>query len=120
MCPPGDTPCGRRADGTYAGEELKQEPITQNDEGGNRDEENKDKRKNLSSRIKNDVGPHDAGDGAAGSERGQGRVVVEDDMREARTDSTNKIEEKIREMAKVIFHVVAEDPEEEHVSGDVQ
>ncbi len=47
-------------------------------------------------------------------------MVVEDDMREAGTDAANKIEEKVWEVAKVVFHVVAEDPEEEHVSCDVQ
>ena len=70
MCPPGDASRGRCADGTYTCEELKQEPVTQNDECGDRDEENKNKREDLSSGIKNDVGPHDAGDGAAGSEGG--------------------------------------------------
>ena len=120
MCPPRDTSRGRRANGAYACEELKQEPVAQNDEGWNRDEENKDKSKDLRSRVKNDVGPHHARDGAAGSERRQGRMVVEDNMRKARTDAADKIEEKVREMAKVVFHVVAEDPEEEHISGDVQ
>ena len=99
---------------------MKQEPVTQNDEGWNRDEENKDKRQDLSSRIKNDVGPHDAGDCAAGSEGGQGRMVVEDNMGEAGADAANEIKEKVGKMAEVVFHVVAEDPEEEHVSGDVQ
>ena len=65
--PPCDTSRGRRADGTYPREELKQEPVSQNNEGWNRNEENKDKRQDLSSRVKHDVGPHDAGDSAAGS-----------------------------------------------------
>ena len=120
MCPPGDTSCGRRADSTYTCKELKQEPVTQNDEGRNGDKENKDEREDLSSWVKNDVGPHDAGDGAAGSEGGQGRMVVEDDMREAGADAANEIEEKVGKMAEVVFHVVAEDPEEEHISSDVQ
>ncbi len=120
MCPPSDASCRRRADGTYTGEELKQEPVTQNDEGRDRDEENKDKRQDLRSRVKNDVGAHDAGDSAAGSEGGQGRMVVEDNMGEAGADAANEIEEKVGKVAEVIFHIVAEDPEEEHVSGDVK
>jgi len=120
VCPPSDASCRRRADCAYTCEELKQEPVTQNDEGRNRDEEDKDKREDLSSRVKNDVSTHDAGDGAAGSEGGQGRMVVEDDMRKAGTDAANKIEEKVGKMAEVVFHVIAEDPEKEHISGDVQ
>ena len=51
---------------------------------------------------------------------GRVRVEVEEDVREARADSADEIEEKVGEVAEVVFHVVAEDPEEEHVTGDVQ
>ena len=113
-------PDGDGADSTYARHELKEEPIAQNDESRDRDEKYKDERQDPSARIKNDVGAHDAGDGATGSERGQSGVEVEEDVRETRANSADEIEEKVREVAEVVFHVVAEDPEEEHVTGYVE
>ena len=44
-------------------------------------------------------------------------MEVEEDVRETRANSADEIEEKVREVAEVVFHVVAEDPEEEHVTG---
>ena len=47
-------------------------------------------------------------------------MEVEKDVGNAGTDTANKIEEQVREVAKVVFYVVSKDPEKEHVSGDVQ
>jgi hypothetical protein len=47
-------------------------------------------------------------------------VEVEDDVRETRTDAASKVEEKVGDVAEVVFDVIAEDPEEEHVTRDVQ
>src|SRR5258708_36646355 len=41
-------------------------------------------------------------------------------MEQARPDSTDQIEEEIRYVPEEIFDIVAEDPEKEHVSGEVQ
>ena len=67
MRPPGDSACGRPTDGSYSCDELQKEPISQNDEGGDRKEENYNQREYPSAGIKNDVGAHDARDGAAGT-----------------------------------------------------
>ena len=47
-------------------------------------------------------------------------MEIEDDVRKAGPDAAGEIEEKIEEVAEVIFDVIAEDPQEEHVAGDVQ
>lgn len=120
MCPDGDASRSGSADGGDTGQELKQEPIAQDDERRDGNEENKDERQNTGAREKNNVGAHDSRDGAAGSERGKSRVKVENDVGEAGADAASEVEEKIGEVAEVVLHVVAEDPKEEHVSGDVQ
>ena len=119
MCPPGDASCGRRTDRANTRQELKQEPIAQNDESRNRYEKDEDQGQNSCSGIKKDISPHDAGDGAAGTERGERRVEIKDNVGEARTNAANEIEQEVGDVAEVIFDVVAENPEEEHVTGDM-
>src|SRR6266566_987012 len=41
-------------------------------------------------------------------------------MQQTRPDPTGEIEEEIRYVPEEIFHIVAEDPEKEHVPGEVQ
>ena len=120
MRPPSDAARGNCPHGAYSRRKLEEEPITQDDEGRNGYEKYEDKRQNPCAWIKNNVGPHDTGDGAAGSECGHSGMVVEEDVRESRAYSADEIKEKVGEMAEVVFHVVAENPEEEHVSGYVQ
>lgn len=120
MCPPGDTSRGRRAHRTDSRQELQQEPIAQNDPGWDRDKKNQNESKYASARVKNDIGSHDPGDGAAGSESGGRRMEVEGDVEESGANPTNEIEKKIRQMAEVVFDIVSKDPEEEHVPRDVQ
>ena len=93
MCPPGDASCGRGADGANTRQELKQEPVAQNDESRNRYEKDEDEGQDSCSRIKKDIGPHDAGDGAAGTERRERRVEIKDDVRETRSNAASQIEQ---------------------------
>lgn len=110
MCPPGDSSSGCSTHGAHTCHELQKEPIAQNDKGWDGQEENHDEGEHPGAGIKNDVGPHDAGDGAAGSEGGNCGMKIEDDVAKTRTDSTNQVEEKIGEVTEVVFHIVAEDP----------
>ena len=119
MRPPGDAASGCRGYGAYSRQELEQEPVTQNDEGRYGYEENKDQSQHPRPRIENDVSPHYAGDGATGPERGKGGVVIKNNVCETRTNAANEIEEEVGEVAEVVFDVVAENPEEEHVSCDM-
>src|SRR5580704_1776257 len=119
VCPPGDAACGRGTDRANTCQELQQEPITQNDESRNRYEKDEDQGEDSRSGIKKDVGPHDAGDGTAGTEGGERRVEIKEDVGETRTNAAKEIEEQVGEVAEVIFHVVAENPEEEHVPGEM-
>jgi len=70
VCPPGDASSSSRADGAYSRHKLQKKPVAQNDEGRNGDEEDKHEGEDPGAGIKNDVGAHHAGDGAAGSEGG--------------------------------------------------
>lgn len=111
---------GPAADGAYSRHELQEEPIAQNDEGGDGEKEDDDEGQDFGAGVKNDVGAHYAGDGAAGSESGDRGMEIEEDVGEVRADAACEIEEEVGEMAEVVLDIVAEDPEEEHVAGDVQ
>lgn len=80
MCPPGDALRGPAADGAYTCHELQEEPIAQNDEGGDGEEKDDDESQNSGARVKNDVGAHYAGDGAAGSESRDRGMEIEEDV----------------------------------------
>lgn len=67
MCPDSDTTRGGNADCGDTRYELKEEPVTEDDEGGNGEEEDDHQGQNAGARIKNYVSAHDAGDGAAGT-----------------------------------------------------
>lgn len=120
MCPPGYATRGRAADRSYARNELKQKPVPEDDKSGDGQKEDDDESEHAGAGIKNDVGAHDARDSAAGSERRNRRVQVKEDVEEVRADAAEKIKKKIREVAEIVLDVVTKDPEEEHVSGDVQ
>jgi hypothetical protein len=46
-------------------------------------------------------------------------VQVEENVQQTRPDPTDQVKEEVRDVPEKILNVVAEDPEKEHVSGDV-
>ena len=120
MSPPGDTAGGCAADGSNSGDELKQEPISKNDEGGDGEEKEEHQGQNAGPGIENDVSPHDARDGATGPEGGNGRMEIEENMEKVRAYAASEIKEEIGEVAEIVFDVVAKDPKKKHVPGDMQ
>jgi len=108
--PPGDAASCRDSHRAHPCQELKQEPIAEDDERRDGNEENEHERQYARAWKKNDIGAHDAGDGATGSERRQIGVEVEDNVGDARTNAANEIKQKIREVAEVVLHVIAKDP----------
>ena len=66
-----------------------------------------------------EVGAHDAGDGAARAHGRNARVRVGEHLREAGRRAANQIEDQIFRRAENIFDVIAEDPEEPHVAQDM-
>ena len=70
-------------------------------------------------RVENEVGAHDSGDGAAGADDGDTGICIQQNVRDGRGQSAEEVEDEIAEVAKVVFDVVAEDPEEKHVATDV-
>ena len=120
VSPPSDASRSSDSNGSDSRHELKQKPIPQDDERRDGNEENEDERDHASAWIKNDIGAHDGGDCAAGSEGRQIRMKVKDNVGDPGTDAANQVKQKIWEVAEVVFHVIPEDPEEKHVSADVK
>lgn len=119
MRPPGDASRGGQADAAHSRDELQQEPIPQDDERRNGNEEEQHESQNTSAWKKNNISAHDSGDRAAGAEGGQGGMKIEKDMAEAGAYAADEVKKKIGKMAEVVLDVIAEDPKEKHVSGDM-
>lgn len=119
MRPPGDASRGGQAYGAHSRDELQQKPIPQDDERRNGNEEEQHESQHASPRKKNNIGAHDSGDCAASTQGGQGGMKVEKDMAEAGAYAADQVKEKIGKMAEVVLDVIAEDPEKQHVSGDM-
>jgi len=108
------------AEGTKRRKKLQDEPVAEDQHGGNWHEENEDEGQDAGARVENCVGAHDPGDGAAGPQGRNTRMHVEQHVQEARADSAKQIEKQIGDVAVEVFDVVAKNPEEKHVAGDVQ
>src|SRR5713226_6786516 len=67
-----------------------------------------------------DIGPHDSGNGPAGTHGRNGGVEVGNGMRHTRAHAANQVEQQVAEMAEVVLDVVAKHPEEPHVADQVQ
>jgi len=62
----------------------------------------------------------EAGDGATRSDDGNAGIGVEQGVGDGGGESAEEVEDEILEVAEVVFDVVAEDPEKEHIAADVQ
>ena len=82
-------------------------------------EEERHDGENFRAGIEQEVRAHYAGDGAAGSDCGDGRVEIEDCVHSHSGNSADEVENDVAEVAEVVFDVVAEDPEREHVEDEV-
>ena len=120
MCPPGHSSGSATSEGIDPREKLHDVPQAQKDHRRDGQREDKNQGKNARSGIEQYVSAHHAGYGTA---RTQGRKVgvqIEEHMQQTRPDPTAEIKEEVRYVPEEIFDIVAEDPEKEHVSGEVQ
>src|SRR6202011_37556 len=99
---------------------LDDEPISQNDEGRDGHQDDEEKSEHLGPRIQYDVGAHHAADGSAGADRWGARMEVEQYVQQAGANSTEKIEDQITQVAEVVFHIVPEYIDTQHVAQDVR
>jgi len=67
-----------------------------------------------------EVGAHHTGDGARRAEHRHRAVGLHRDVGGRRHEPGNQVEDQIAQAPEPVLDVVAEDPEEEHVAGEVQ
>lgn len=65
------------------------------------------------------IGAHHTGNGAASTNGRNRRMQIEEDVRYPRSYPTKEVEQQVTGVAKELFHVVTEDPKEEHVAEQV-
>lgn len=126
MGPPGDSRevlrSGQKRE--RPAEELQQEPESQKDVGWyfhqGEKEEYRDESQHSRPRIQNEIGPHNAGHGAARTNGGNGGPPVGDDVDEPGDQAACQVEGEIAEMAEVAFDIVAENVKDPHVAKEVQ
>ncbi len=83
-------------------------------------EEKRDDHDDVGARKAQEVSAEDAGNSAAGAKHGDGRKRLGDEMAEKGRKSAEKIKEQKAEMAAQGFDVVAENPQVEHVAGQMK
>jgi len=101
-------------------EELKQEPVTQNENRRDGNQKYKNKRENTFAGKEKEIGSHDPGNSAARAQSRQGRTPIEKRVQKPSADAAGQIESEIRRVAEVVLDVIAEDPEKEHIPGEME
>jgi len=104
----------------YPEQELTKKPFTEHEYRWNGQEKDKDQCQNSSAREQQNVGPHNSRDGATGPKSRYNRVEIEKCVSQSRTDPADDVKKQIWDMAEKVLHVVAEDPQEKHVPGNVE
>ena len=74
---------------------------------------------NANLRIQNEIGPHDAADGAGGTDEGQRRGLVGEHMTQRGEHSTHEIKRNESTVTHGVLDVISENPEEPHVADEV-
>src|SRR6266545_2471613 len=111
------------SDGAHSIEQLEDEPRAQNcpcRKPDGRDEEEEDQRQNPASGEHHDVGPEDAGYGSGSAEVRNHRVGIDQELTDRGRDPGREVEEEVQDRSQLVFDVVPEDPQEQHVAADVQ
>lgn len=109
---------------TCCAEKLEEEPDTDKEECRHlhKREEEKEGYQGQYPRpgIEYQVCPHHACNGAAGTDGGDVRVPVEQEMRGPCSQTAYQIEEEIAEMSQSVFNIVPKDIEEPHIAHEVK
>jgi hypothetical protein len=105
------------------GRELESEPGEEEGPGGEFDEGDEKEYGNQHEDVgfgeEQEIGPQNTGDGAAGSDDGNAASGFEDQVEAGRGQAAEEIEEEESEAADPQLHIVAIDPQEEHVAQEV-
>ncbi len=122
----GDTSAhGCLADAGNAGEQVLQEPETNHERGGHGDgDEDEDEERDYDvhggTRIEDQVGTEDRGDGPAGADVRDHAIGISEGLAEGGEHAPGQVEQQVSDVAQAVFDVVPEHPEEKHVADDVE
>ena len=109
--------------GPDAADELHTEPQPQHDPRRDREDAEKDNEddQNVDFRPweKQKIAPHHPGNRARGPDHGHPREWLCHNLAKPRRDATGEVEKQIAPMAHFIFDIVAEDPQKQHVTGQM-
>lgn len=125
MSEPGDTLClADVADGGDAAQQLDGKPIEQHEGGrdidGGDEDNDEDERDYAHARIQDEEGAHDAGNGAAGADGGDGTAEVGGELDGGRSNAADQIEDGELGGPHGVLNVRSEDPQEPHVADEVE
>ena len=99
-------------------------PHAENDPGRHRDDSEEDddpeEDVHVGARVKHQVGAKHAGDRAAGADHRYLGGRIQRRLGEYRGDTAAEIQDEVAEGAEHVFDVVAENPQEQHVAGEVE
>src|SRR4029434_6347224 len=120
MCPYGNAAIHGSADRANAAQELQREPSAKDHDRWNPNHKNKQETQDPVPWLQDNVRTHHSGDCPAGAQSGEAGVEVERDMHQSGTHAADQVEEQIPQMAETGFHVVAKDPQEQHVAENMR
>ena len=119
-------PCNTRAPTLAAGRvyQLKCEPEADKEKGRDFHEPGKNENWNQGqdpgSGVQDEIGAHDTGNSTAGTDGGNGRIHVQKQMRQARSETAQEVEQEIPKRSQAVFDIVAKDVERPHISQEMQ
>ncbi len=119
MRPPCYAPRIAGSERTNSSKDLHENPFSQNDNGGDRQQEDKHKGKNARPRKQQDVSAHYTRNRATRTEGWHGGLQIEEHMKQTRPDPTDKVEQEIKEMAEEVLDVIAKNVQKPHVADHV-
>ena len=126
VSPPGHTAPRGRLNGQHleTSEELNQEPIPQEKQGGEFDRPEKEKEwdegGNARGGERDKVGAKNSGNGATGANRGHTRRRVEQDVEKVSPEASEEIDGQEFQMAETVFDAPTENKQEQHVSQQME
>jgi hypothetical protein len=104
-------------------EGLLHKPKPQKEKGGNASDCGENPQgnpgENLCVRISQDVGSHDTGNRPTGTQRRHSRAGGKIPLSQGCHYTTSQVKNQVFDVTEAVFYVVAKNPEEKHIAGDV-
>src|SRR5713226_4373160 len=120
MRPHGHSSGSFHAERAESREKLHDIPQAEKNHRRHGQRENDNERENAGPWIQQNVSPHHPGYGSARTQCRHAGMQIEEYVEQPSSDPADEVKEEISKMPEKVFHVVAEDPEKEHVPRDMQ